>query len=986
VERATPAADADQEGATPDDGQGKPADDATKQAAGRDEASDIIVTGTRIVRSNMTSNAPIATVDRAYLRERGLARIEDALSQIPQIAPILGLQGNGITQRTRVDLRKLGAGRTLTLLNGQRIDNDVNIIPGALVERIDILTGGASAVYGSDAIAGVVNYILKRGFNGVVLDAEVNAFQHRNDNETMLGIAREAGYRLPPHNYFGRSDEYLSLAAGKDLFDARLNVSGFVNWSKTRPIRLSSIDTVACPLIMNPLDADVIRNDQWACNAKDYSPYGEFSIGDEEYALSRDGSRSWRPFDRKDMQRVPDEGYLQRADKRLSAGGFVTADLPASIKLDVNFLYTRFREYSQQDQGIYPYFAFDAPINCDNPFLSGQQAQILCGAAAGSPVLSDPISVEIWRPDVVQRFEPSLRDWRASVKLSGPVVGRIRFEASYQRSQNLFRNALENFNDYSSGALLPHGLQVRNVNGVPTCLSVIDGTDPQCLPVDLFSTASKLDDKVWKWLTNNGVFHERNDSAIINGVVSGTLEDYGIRSPWAKNGIGFALIGEQRRIHIDSGGTGGLRNWHRFSAGARVREIGGELDVPLVEDKPLIRALSINGGYRLSRYTTYDRLVPTWKVEGSYAPVAGVRLRLRGSINRAVRVAMLERLEAETYGRETVLDLCAPPRPPRDGESNPRERYSFEQCSFGGMTQAQYDALTDYHGCDSNGYCPGRLVYGGNPNLQPEHGRSYTLGLVLQPSAVPGFTGSVDLYDIHVDKGFESARYKMAFDGCYTQKVQFWCSFYRRDPKTGVLKDIDARWTNGGNVHSQGIDFSVAYALDPKRFGVDAEIGTFNVDLNGTLTTKADLQIAPGSPMRACAGLFGFLCADPSPEWRHVVSLRWRMPHDRGGLGLAWRYTAGTTLSKLSDRPGLRAEPGETPFPLVSHIPAYSYFDASSQLAVTKFLDLRLNAQNLFDKDPPMIGGGLWMGFWNTDPTYYTIRGRTLRAGLTAHL
>lgn len=421
---------ADQQTPSMSQGQDKAAAETLSDAPEQSERpdSDIVVTGTRIIRPNLESNAPITTIDQSYLRERGLARIEDALSQMPQVTPMLGLQGNGITQRTEVNLRKLGAGRTLTLLNGQRADNDVNIIPGALVERIDILTGGASAVYGSDAIAGVVNYVIKRRFNGIVLDAETNAFQHRNDNRTILDAASAAGYRLPPRSYFGRSDEYASLAAGTDLLDKRLNISGFVGWSHVKPIRASSIDTVSCPLLMNPLGAKPIRNDHWSCDLQEYSRFGQFTIGDSptDFALARDGSRVWRTFDQNDMVRTPNHDYLQRADTTVTAGAFVTADLPGSLRLDINFLRTHYRQAAQSEQSSYPYFAEGASINCDNPFLGQQQAELLCGEAAGQPVLSDPVSLQIWRPAAPESLIPRLTDWRGSTQLSGPVTSTLR--------------------------------------------------------------------------------------------------------------------------------------------------------------------------------------------------------------------------------------------------------------------------------------------------------------------------------------------------------------------------------------------------------------------------------------------------------------------------------------------------------------------------------------------------------------------------------
>ncbi len=203
------------------------------------DPGDVIVTGTRIVRPNMESNAPITTIDATYLKERGLARVEDALAQLPQVTPMLGLQGQSWTSgAASVGLRNLGAGRTLILLNGQRMDNDVNIIPGALIDRIDIMTGGASAVYGSDAIAGVVNFVLKRKFNGIAFDGEVSGFNHNNNNPLLAKVAQEAGYPYPRGSYLGGGNYFASLAVARTCSTTS---STLVPLRRTRrPIRSSS--------------------------------------------------------------------------------------------------------------------------------------------------------------------------------------------------------------------------------------------------------------------------------------------------------------------------------------------------------------------------------------------------------------------------------------------------------------------------------------------------------------------------------------------------------------------------------------------------------------------------------------------------------------------------------------------------------------------------------------------------------------------------
>jgi outer membrane receptor protein involved in Fe transport len=946
------------------------------------DTGDVIVTGTRIVRPNMTSNAPITTIDSTYLKERGLARVEDALAQLPQVTPMLGLQGQSWTSGSApVGLRNLGAGRTLTLLNGQRMDNDVNIIPGALIERIDIMTGGASAVYGSDAIAGVVNFIVKRKFNGIAFDGEVSGFNHNNDNPLLARIAQDAGYTYPRGTYLGGGNYFASLAAGRNLLGDRLNISAFATYKKADPIQYRNLDTVNCPLLMfdqNNVDAG---NTKWTCGGTTYNPYNYFFAAGQDLTNARDGSRSFRPYDTADEVRIQRVDAMQRGSETVNAGGFLTAELPAGMRLNGSFLYSKIveRGYNSVDGGLW---TPSAPVNCDNPFLGQAQARVICGAAAGTTVLSDPISLSLFRPGMFQNFRNTTDDWRGSLNLSGMIVDKIRFELSYQQTRNIQNGSGDHMWLPDQADRLARGLQVRNVNGVPTCLSKIDGTDPNCQPVDAFSSNNSISDAVYNWVTGTGSRRQQNDLQVINAIVSGTLEDYGIKSPFAENGIGFAITGEYRKYRNQSQGFGAWSNFTTFDGRTSVKELGGEIDIPLIEDKPFFKELSVNGGYRISDYDVYQSLVHSWKAEASWSPFDGIRFR--GSYNRAVRVGVLQRLEGENrYPNTPMLDLCAPPRASSDGKG--RTRYTFDQCSIG-MTRAQYDALSSYTGCDSQGYCPTTLVNGGNSALQPERSRSKTLGVVMQPRFIPGLTASVDWYDINIQGAFEWTRINMAFSQCYDNKVQFFCQFYQRDPQNGRLLVADARYNNSGYNATRGIDFSTNYALDPKRLGIADDIGTFGLNFNGTLTTKYERQFAPGNTPWSCLGYFGFACGDPLPRWRHVAGVNWQLPWIKGGLGFTWRYIGPTSISKLSTNTVLAAAPGQT-YPLANRIPGYSYFDFNTNVTLVKGIDVRFNVQNLFDKDPPLIGNDTTYGigqYFNTFPTYYTVRGRTLRVGISA--
>lgn len=946
------------------------------------DPGDVIVTGTRIVRPNMESNAPITTIDATYLKERGLARVEDALAQLPQVTPMLGLQGQSWTSGSApVGLRSLGAGRTLTLLNGQRMDNDVNIIPGALIERIDIMTGGASAVYGSDAIAGVVNFIVKRKFNGIAFDGEVSGFNHNNNNPLLAKVAQEAGYTYPRGSYLGGGNYFASLAAGKNLFDDKLNISAFATYKKADPIQYRNIDTTNCPLLMfDPNNVDA-GNTKWTCNGTTYNPYNYFFANGQDLTNARDGSRSFRPYDTRDEVRIQRIDTIQRRSETVNAGGFLTADLPAGMRLSGSFLYSKIVEtgFNSIDGGVW---TPAAPVNCDNPFLGQQQAQIICGAAAGTTALSAPISLSLFRPGMIQNFRNTTDDWRGSLGLSGMIVDKIRFELSYQQTRNIQNGSADHNWLPDQEDRLARGLQVRNVGGVPTCLSKINGSDPSCLPVDAFSSDSPISDAVYGWLTGIGSRRQQNDLQVINGVVSGTLEDYGLKSPWATNGIGFAITGEYRKYRNQSQGFGAWSNFTTFDGRTSVKELGGEIDIPLIEDRPFFKELSVNGGYRISDYDVYQSLVHSWKAEASWAPVEG--LRFRGSYNRAVRVGVLERLEGENrYPNAMMLDLCAPPRAATNGKTI--QRYTFDQCSIG-MTRAQYDALTSYAGCDSRGFCPTTLVNGGNRDLQPERSRSKTLGVVFQPRGIPGLSATVDWYDIDIRGAFEWTRIDMAFDQCYNNKVEFFCQFYKRDPQSGRVLVADARYNNSGYTKTRGIDFSTNYTLDPKRLGIADDIGTFGLNFNGTLTTKFERQFAPGNTPWSCLGYFGFTCRDPMPRWRHVAGVNWQLPWIKGGVGFTWRHIGGTDVSKSSTNTVLAAKPGET-YPMIRRIPAYNYFDFNTNVTLVKGIDVRFNVQNIFDKDPPLIGDAAtaWSAaYFNTYPTYYTVRGRTLRVGISA--
>jgi iron complex outermembrane receptor protein len=976
-------------------------DPALRQAT--DE--DIVVTGSRIIRPNMLSAAPITTINIQELSQRGLGNLAETLSQMPQVTPMLGQQGSDDPRLgpNPIALRDLGPGRTLTLLNGSRIDNDVGIIPAAMLERIDILTGGASAVYGSDAIAGVVNYILKRHFTGLTLDMEASAQQHTNDDAFLKNLIDQpvgsqtqptptgnTTYAQPPENVFGAERYYVNLAAGKDFASGKGNISLFVGYRKTEPIKNSKFQITACPIYQNARTDDGQQtNGKWTCQAYDNYPLYWFNPvnAPDYYQLTPGGDRAFQVFDPDASVPYPQDGYNQRKTHSVNTGGSLSYDFSPAFKVDANVLYTQYGEEGQNTQS-FGFFSDTIAMNCDNPYMSMQQAQLVCGSDAGVAGKTGPLQDTIFRPNYVNEYRVNVADWRASIHLSGKFASDFHYDASYQqsgRTEKYFGTAI---NGNETQARLQKAQQVVQYNGVPTCISKVDGTDPKCVAMDVFSS-NGVDPSVWSYLLTDGGSENVNKQSIANASISGTLGRWGLKSPWAEDALGVAVVAEHRWNEVSSSGTGAYDWWSKFATTDIVDELGGELQVPLIQNKPFFRDLTVSGAYRVSDYRSLSKLIKTYKLDFVYRPVADIGFR--GSINRAIRQGVRQRLEGAAPYTGTFFDPCAPQGKAKGSSAAAVARLNYLQCAIDGMSQAQYDALGNQSPCLDQ-VCTTPITYnpGGNPNLKPERSDSFTIGMVMQPRFLKGFTASIDYYSINIKGAFAAVNPGLIANGCYAQNISFYCGLITRSPTTGEITDIDYRYQNAGFSKTAGIDF-VANYTSPEVTGPNgAKWGSFSLGFNGSLSTESLAQLVPGAGVGSCLGYFGFNCGDPSPRYRHYASMGWDMPW-KGNIGVIWRYTSSTINSKLAPSPSLASAPtvyNTDTYPLLSRLPAGNYIDMALAYPLTKKIVVRLNVQNLFDKTPPVVGiaDAYTASFMNTFPNYYDAMGRTLRIALHAAL
>ncbi|NIJ32146.1 TonB-dependent receptor [Sphingomonas oligoaromativorans] len=935
-------------------------------------ASEIVVTGTRIKRQGLTSNSPLTVVGEGEIKYQGATSVESVLNKLPQFTAAENENvSNGSDGTSKLNLRNLGSSRVLVLLNGQRMlpqqAVDTNFVPSSLVQRVDVVTGGASAVYGSDALSGVVNFVLRDDLDGFRLDAQTSAYQHSNGDDYLRGLGQAKGYATAPSTVFEGDKVDVNGAFGKNFAGGRGNITVYGGYRQTRPITQDTRDVSACAL--DPAD-DAGTN--LTCGGSSNNQWGLFTLltgpnTGQTLNNTKDGQHTWVPYNSSFLYNYSPTNYFQRSDKRATAGAFAKFKFSPLAELYGSFMYMNDHTFSQAaPSALFQGTTFT--INCDNPYLSSSQATTLCGPAAGTAQTEDTfIGYRLTTP---RRDDLRHEDFRYTLGLRGDFAKGFSYDVSYLRSEVRYDETYLNNVD---NVKAQRALNVVNVNGTPTCQSVIDGSDPSCLPIDVFAF-NAIDPHNLPYIFSPSNTKSRNKQTVISGSINGDLGEYGIKSPWAEHGIGIALGAEHRRESLvftadeiaEQGGT-------RDSDGViSVNEGYGEIEVPILSDLPYAKALTINGGVRYSAYHNEQHStgfasnfnVLTYKAELSYAPTSD--LRLRASYNRAIRAPNISELFGTvSLGNVTATDPCAGANP----------TLSLEVCERTGVTAAQYGLIPE---------CPAGVCveqYGGNRNVKPEKGDTYTVGLILTPRALRNFSLSVDYFHIKVKDYISNIDPSLTISQCATTGDPYYCSLFHRDPRSGVLFGNDgyvvATTLNTGYLLTSGLDITSNYSFGIGRYG------KIDFDLVGTYLTKLVTEPLPGLGSYDCKGLYGYTCGEPSPKWRHQLRTTWSIPGpNKPTLSLAWRYFGGVRLSSSSDQPAFE---GLLPSEINRKIKAYNYFDLATTISFEKKLTLRAGVNNLFDRDPPAIAQGILSTFGNgnTYPGVYDPLGRTIFIGAT---
>lgn len=944
------------------------AQDAAPQAADEAGPSEaIVVTGSRIPQPNLTSVAPVSVVGAQDVKVSGATRVEDLLNAMPQVFAGQGSNlSNGADGTATVNLRGLGASRTLVLIDGKRLmpgqpgnsAADLNFIPTELIKRVDVLTGGAGSVYGSDAVAGVVNFVMDSDYTGFKADVQYGAYQHTNNNNRsdIIAALTKRNFSYPSGNTVDGQSFQASATFGAAFDDHRGHVTAYVTYAQQEAVLQGDRDYSACTLSGHP--------GLFSCGGSSTSATGRFFTNTGSYTVSGNTFVPWSSS--KYAYNYGPLNYYQRPDKRVTAGFFADYEINSAIKPYLSFMFLNDSSVAQ----IAPSgdFGNTLTVPCDNPFLSAQQLGIVCAAGnlTGTTVTRPngtvvPLAnLQILRRNVEggpRQNDLDHTDYRIVGGFKGDLSSAWSYDAYYQYGKVDFVSTY--LNDLSV-TRLGRALDVTTgTNGQPVCASVLDGTDTNCVPWNIFQTGG-VTSAATSYLGVPGILHAKQEQTLVSGNITGDLGQYGIKSPFAADSVKInagaeyridsaAVVPDIEYATGDLSGQGGATT--PLAGRTTTTEFFGEMQVPLVTDKPFFELLRVDGSIRHSTFKNSAKSdsANSWKVAGLWKPVQDILFR--ASYNQAVRAANIgELFSPQSVQLDGSIDPCAG----TIGTNGLVNGYTAAQCARTGVTAAQFGNIVPNSADQYNG------LTGGNTALAPEVGKTFTAGVVLTPRFLPGFSLSVDYYNVKISNVIDVIGADLIITNCLTQNV--YCSQIHRDQfgslwrtSNGYIADT---LLNAGKLFNRGVDVGARYM---HTFG----FGKLDLQFTGTYIDSVGSFPVGSTSANECVGRYGDICGTPNPKWRHIARLTYTSRSGAISVTPSWRYFSGVSSTSQS-------------------IGSQSYFDLSASARITDMFKLRVGVNNLFDKIPPIVGNAAApSGNGNTYPQVYDAMGRRIFAGVS---
>ena len=908
---------------------------------------EVVVTGSRIRRRDFSSISPIITLDQSLLEFAAQPTLEEQLNQIPQIQPDFGRTSNSPGDGTaRLNLRGLGSQRTLVLLNGRRLAPagtgsavDLNTIPQALVEQVEVIVGGATAVYGSDAVAGVVNLITKKTTDGILLNA--------NTSITERGDAQVHDVNLSFDHSLGDDRGELQVFAGwldrEELFAGDRSISRVPFRDNLQGAVLPSGSTsVPAGLIFSPL----------------------IDLGSGMGFISFDPNGDPVPFvSPDDLFNFAPLNYLQTPLTRYSGGLFLNYDLSAQVESYVELIYSR----NEAARNLAPVPATGIfTINLDNPTLS--EATRLIATEQFSPSGPNLANFGLRRRllELGPRVVEYQRDYlRVVAGLRGQLSEHWTFDAwaSYTNSdeEDAFLNGV-------SRSRISQGLLVDPTTG--QCFDASGG----CVPVDLLGVGN-LSAEAAEFIRQQPAFNQtRRENKLVSVYLAGPLGN-----TWA-GPVATAFGAEWRRDegtfepddNLFTGDSLGFLGETLVNGAEEVFEAYVETIVPLAKESPFVAELNLELG---ARFSDYQRAGAAESYKAGVDWRLNEGLRVRSVWQRSVRAPNLEEafqeqlvINASFVNENRITDPCS-------ASANPIANGNLERCVLQGIPANQVGVFEA-----SPGF-PTRFISGGNPDLVPETAKTLTAGLVFTAPDTWGLQLSVDYFNLDVSDTIgplNSA--SVCFDAANNDN--FACANLRRDPTTFNVAEVFGPTSNRGESRVAGVDTHLNYQTElPGRWPFGLHDAQLELNVYWTRLLRKTVQENPVSRVLNCQGKFGFPCSEDAsgetfPENRVATSLRFN--HGALIANLRWQWIGGTDNSL----PAFLEQVGRSDSALqIPRIGSRSYLDLGLGYLFIERLRITLNVANLLNERAPFVADASFAN--NTDTTLFDVFGRSYRLGFS---
>jgi len=987
------------------------AQDSENEAAdaGDAPASTIIVTGTRVTNPNLELSSPVAVIGDTELLLQQSSGVEEVLREIPGVVNSVGANtNNGNGGSTLINLRGIGSNRNISLLNGTRVipstttlEVNLDVIPVALLERVDVLTGGAGSTYGADAISGVINFITKRDFEGAELNVTNNITEEGDGNvfraDLTLGANLEDGRGNVVFN-IGYTNRDPLRQGDRDFSTFNISsVSGNPGGSSTTtPIRISAAggasgllnNIVIDPETGNEVNGGFVQLNPGTGTLEpgfspfNFNPFNFFQTPLEQYRFYAQGN-----YEVSSSLDVFAEAVYVNSTVETNGAPSGTFGVTAPVPLSSPFLSDALvNQICARDTSL-----FVAPV-ADDPNTPGDEtvAQVSalgqveafldpasCNAARAATDPNDPnfttANLTLGRRFVEFGERLSVREtdlFQLKFGARGDITDTLQYEAfaAYGESQRT--------RTQSGNGLRSRLLQSLNATSTTECIDPTGG----CFPINIFGDTGTIQPEAVAFIDTGNQQSNFNELFQVGGFISG---EPGLTLPWAENGVNFVLgveyrdyvagtasdVASQTPSEVLGNGAAAID----FTGTYDVSEVFGELVVPIVEGSAFADELTLQLGGRISDYSTTGTEY-TWKVGGTWSPIPD--LQFRGNFQRVTRAPnTFELFSPQVAGLQNFSqDPCAGSTPVANADLR-------AICIAQGANANQIGSII----VDPAGQV--NATSGGNPLLGAEDADTWTIGAVFQPDFAPGLVATIDYYNITITDAITTPTEDDVFQSCFGEDYAAGnftidansatdpaCTGIRRNPATSNLfgelattPGLPLFFSNQGRIFTDGIDLTINYSTD-----LTSDIG-WSSNFAGNWTASEEFQSTPTGVNRECVGFFSTNCGGVgsgalNPEfsfnWRNTVN------YDVLALSLNWRW-----IDSFEVEP---AQAGNFQ-PEFESIEAFSYFDLTLRADLDP-LTVVLGIQNLFDKQPPIVGsniGSTANNSGNTFPNVYDIRGRS---------